>query len=115
MVPILMGKTSKGVVIVFTTVPSRPVAVRISEALVRKKLVGCATILANVRSFYKWEGRMEKGREFLVMLKTTGRRYSALEKAIKAMHPYRVPEILSIPVNRGYAPYLGWLSGEVVD
>jgi len=115
MVPVVMRKTSNKVVIVFTTVPSRPVAVRISEALVSKKLVACATILSNVRSFYKWEGRMEKSREILVMLKTTGRRYSALEKAIKAMHPYRVPEILSISVSGGYAPYVGWLSGEVVD
>lgn len=114
-VPVLMRKTSRKVVVVFTSVPSRPEAVKIGKTLVRKKLVACATTLTHVQSFYQWEGRMVRGRETLIMLKTTSQRYPALEKALKAMHPYEIPEIIAIPVRSGYPPYLGWVLGEVGD
>ena len=115
MVPLLMRKTPGRVVIVFTTVPRRSDAVKMSEALVKKGLSACATVLPGIRSFYKWEGKMVHGQEVLVIFKTTSRRYMALEKAIKALHPYEVPEILALGVIRGYLPYLGWVTGEVGD
>ena len=56
---------------------------------------------------------MVEGKEVLIMFKTTMRRYPTLEKAIKALHPYKVPEILAVQIKKGYSPYLAWVSKEV--
>jgi periplasmic divalent cation tolerance protein len=115
MVPILMKQTAGNVLIVFTTVPKQSEAVRMSEVLVKKKIAACATVFPGISSFYKWNGKMVHGREVLIMFKTASKRYLALEKAIKALHPYEVPEILAVRATRGYLPYLEWVSSEVRD
>jgi periplasmic divalent cation tolerance protein len=113
MVPLPMGKKSSKAVLVFTTVPRRSDATRMGMALVNKRLAACATLISDVQSFYRWKGKLVRGREVLMMLKTTTGRYPALQRAIRASHAYEVPEILGILVDRGHPPYLVWISKEV--
>lgn len=78
-------------------------------------MVACATVVPGVRSFYRWERKMTEGNEALIMLKTTQRRYRALERTIETLHPYAVPEVIAIQVKKGYSPYLEWISNEVAN
>lgn len=102
------------VIMVFTTVPKRSDAIRLSQVIVKKKISACATILPGVRSFYQWERKMVEGKEVMIIFKTTMRRYPTLEKTIKALHPYEVPEILAVEIKNGYSPYVAWVTKEVI-
>jgi periplasmic divalent cation tolerance protein len=71
---------------------------------VKKKLAACANILSPVTSIFRWKGRIEKSREALLIVKTTGRRYAALAKIIGSIHPYEVPEIIALKVTNSVGP-----------
>ena len=96
-------------VVVLTTLPSRPEARKISELLVKKKFAACVNILGPAQSFFRWKGKMDCVKEFLLLIKTRASRYSSLEKFLKKNHPYSVPEIIALPIVKGNAPYLGWI------
>ncbi|MDD5711736.1 MAG: divalent-cation tolerance protein CutA [Smithellaceae bacterium] len=98
---------------VMTTTPSREVAEAIAQALTEKKLAGCVQIVGPIKSVYRWEGRIEESSEWLCLVKTNRDLYSACEEAIKAIHPYEVPEIIALPVTAGSRDYLSWLAGEL--
>lgn len=70
--------------------------------------------MPGARSFYRWEGKVADETEVLVLLKTRAARLEALEMAFDELHPYKVPELLALPVTAGNAKYLGWISGETV-
>jgi len=111
----IMVKESAKVLIVFTTVGKRSDALRMSRTVVKlRKVAACATILPAI-SIYRWKGKIIHEREVLIMFKTTNEKYPALEKAIKALHAYEIPEILALAVSSGYSPYLGWVTSEVSD
>jgi len=80
--------------------------------LVRRRLAACVNVLAPATSFYRWEGREEEAREIPVIIKSTRERYAELEQAIRESHPYSLPEIIALPVERGLADYLGWVVTE---
>jgi periplasmic divalent cation tolerance protein len=87
---------------------------RIGKALVEAQLAACANILeAPVRSIYRWKGRVESAREFLIVLKTSGRRFRSIEREVKQLHSYDVPEIIALPIERGSENYLRWISQSV--
>jgi periplasmic divalent cation tolerance protein len=99
---------------VFVTCDSLNEARRIARAVVTKRLVACANIFLNpVESVYRWKGNVEKAREFLMAMKTTSKRLSALEREVKRLHSYDVPEFIALPVNAGSSDYLGWLRESV--
>ncbi|WP_080885289.1 divalent-cation tolerance protein CutA [Nitrospira japonica] len=108
-----MTKRSLAHLAVLTTVPDQKLAARMSKTLVSKRLVACATIIGKAQSFYEWKGKMVQDSEVLIIMKTTARRYPALERAIKALHPYEVPEIIGLSVKSGFAPYLAWIFTQV--
>ncbi len=87
-------------------------AARIAHALVTERLAACVNRVAAVRSTYSWRGSVEDQAEVLLVIKTLGARYDALEQRIRALHGYELPEILALPVAGGSGPYLGWLSRE---
>jgi periplasmic divalent cation tolerance protein len=95
--------------VVYVTVPSRQEAAKIARALVHEKLAACVSAIPGVSSCFRWKGRMERTQEILLMIKTTPRRYPALEKRIRFLHSYKVPEILATPVVGGNAEYIRWL------
>lgn len=97
---------------VITTVGSPEKAHEIARALVEKRLAACAQVLGPIRSYYWWQGKLEEAEEWLLQLKTRADLYARLEQALRAMHPYTVPEILAFPVVAGNPAYLEWLAQE---
>lgn len=94
---------------VITTTKNKTDAEKIAEVLVENKLAGCVQIIGPISSVYRWEGRMEKADEWLCLIKTTSTLYEDLETALCKIHPYKIPEILAIPVVAGSKNYLSWL------
>jgi len=108
-----MSTRSKAYLVVLTTVPDHKIAARMAKILVKKGLVACATIVEKTQSFYEWKGKMVQDREVLIIMKTMASHYSVLERAIKTIHPYEVPEIIGVSVMNGFGPYLAWIFGQV--
>ena len=100
------------VIVVLTNLPDSASAFNLARQVVHLRLAACANVLAPATSFYRWEGREEEAAEHPVLIKTTAERYPALEKAIRELHPYTVPEIVSWPVERGLPAYLEWVEAE---
>lgn len=96
--------------IVLTNCPDDAVADRIARALVENGLAACVNRLAPVASIYRWRGAVERAAETPLLVKTTRARYTEVEQAIRALHPYEVPEIVALEIEAGFAPYLRWLA-----
>ncbi|HEX7053929.1 MAG TPA: divalent-cation tolerance protein CutA [Burkholderiales bacterium] len=98
--------------LVLTNVPDRAAAERLAGMLVEQRLAACVNILAPCRSVYRWKGAVQHDEEHPMLVKTTTERYAALEAALRAAHPYELPEIVAFPVERGLPAYLDWVAGE---
>src|SRR5260370_42486490 len=98
--------------LVLTNVSQRAAAERLADLLVEKKLAACVNILAPCRSVYHWEGAVQHDEEHPMLIKTTTERYAALEQALRAGHPYELPEIIAVPIERGLPAYLDWVAAE---
>jgi periplasmic divalent cation tolerance protein len=98
--------------LVLTNVPERAAAERLADMLVERQLAACVSILAPCRSVYRWKGAVQHDEEHPMLIKTTAERYAALEAALRAAHPYELPEIIAVPIERGLPAYLEWLAGE---
>ncbi len=104
-------RTGDRVIIVMVTCGSKREAERIARVTVKKRLAACGTAIgAKVHSTYRWKGRVESATETLLLLKTTLARFAKLEKDIRRIHSYDVPEIVAIPVVAGSARYLEWVA-----
>lgn len=91
------------------TCPDGERAQAIAGALVEGQFAACVSITAPITSVYCWDGRVETAGEVLLLIKTTRDRYPALEQALRELHPYEVPEIIAVPVERGLHDYLEWV------
>lgn len=98
--------------LVLTNLPDRETAERIARSLIDKRLAACVNILAPCSSHYPWNGSVQQDEEHPMLIKTTEARYPALEAAIKAMHPYELPEIIAVPIECGLPGYLSWVEKE---
>jgi periplasmic divalent cation tolerance protein len=98
--------------LVLTNLPDRAAAERLADVLVEKRLAACVNILAPCRSVYRWKGAVQHDEEHPMLIKTTVERYPELEKALRAGHPYELPEIVAVPIERGLPAYLEWVAGE---
>lgn len=98
--------------LVFTTLPSAEAAADLAKAVVGEKLAACANLLPAVRSIYRWQGRVQDESEVLVLFKTRQEHFERLKARLLELHPYEIPEVLAVPVEQGYQPYLDWLSLE---
>jgi len=96
--------------IAMTTVGSQEDAARIAEALVEEKLAACVQILPAMQSVYRWEGKIQKQCEWLLLIKTVAGRIAALQRRVGEMHPYDLPEFVVAEVTEGSQPYLEWLA-----
>jgi len=96
------------VVLVISTFPDAETARRIATELVTEKLAACANLMPPVQSIYRWGGGLEEASETLVFFKTT--RYAELAAKLRSLHPYDVPEIISLRVADGLPDYLRWVS-----
>lgn len=102
-----------GAIVVFITVANGEEAVELAEMLVEVRLAACVQILPEMESIYRWQGKVERKREILLMAKSTQSKFQELERQVRAAHSYDTPEILAVPVIAGSGPYLEWLSSAV--
>lgn len=100
------------VAVVLVTCPDEATAGSIARTLVEERLAACVNVTAEVRSIYRWRGSVEEAREHLLVIKARADRLDDLATRIVELHPYDVPEVLALPVDRGLAPYLDWLRTE---
>jgi periplasmic divalent cation tolerance protein len=98
--------------LVLTNLPDRTAAERLAQELVQKNLAACVNILAPCRSVYRWKGAVQHDEEHPMLIKTTHERYAALEQTLRAGHPYELPEIIAVPIERGLPAYLEWVAAE---
>lgn len=101
--------------LVFTSLPDAASARALAGALVEARLAACASVLAPCRSVYRWQGKTEDAAEVPLLIKTTAARYAALEAAIRARHPYELPEIVAVPIQHGLPDYLAWVAAETTE
>jgi len=99
-------------VVVLTTVASDDEAVRLIRGLIERRLIACGTLVPGARSLYRWQGKIADEREVLVLLKTRSARLETLQAAFTDLHPYKVPELLALPVSAGLERYLEWIGAE---
>ncbi len=102
-----------GALLVLTNLPDRASAERLAMALLEQRLAACINILAPCRSFYRWQGQVQRAEEHPLLIKSTEERYPELERAIRAQHPYELPEIIAVPLAGGLPAYLDWVMAEV--
>jgi len=97
---------------VLTNLPDRAAAEALAARLVEQRVAACVNILSPCRSVFRWDGRVQNDEEHPLLIKTTTARYAELERAIRAGHPYELPEIVAVPIERGLPEYLRWLAEE---
>jgi periplasmic divalent cation tolerance protein len=98
--------------LILTNWPDIANARALADELVAARLAACVNILAPCRSVYRWQGKVEEAEEIPLLIKTTAERYPALEAAIRARHPYELPEIVAVPISHGLPAYLDWVAAE---
>lgn len=98
--------------VALATAPDAEIAARIAHALVDERLAACANLVPQVRSIYRWQGRVEDATEVLLVIKTRADRVPALADRLRALHPHDLPELVVLPVVGGLAPYLAWIGAE---
>jgi len=97
------------VCLIFTTCLNEKIAKRISEELLKKKLVACVNIIPKIKSMYRWKGKIEKSDEILLLIKTEENLFNSVKKEIVQIHPYEIPEVICVKVDKGYEKYLDWM------
>lgn len=95
--------------LVLTTCPGSITAKKIATDLVIEKLAACVQVVPGVQSFFRWVGKVSNSEEILLIIKTTSDRYPQLESRITALHPYELPEIVTLQINGGLEGYLKWI------
>jgi periplasmic divalent cation tolerance protein len=98
--------------LVLTNLPDRAAAEALAAQLVERRIAACVNVLSPCRSVYRWRGAVQHDEEHPLLIKTTVERYAALEQAIRAGHPYELPEIVAVPIERGLPEYLRWIAEE---
>lgn len=101
------------VVVVMVTTSNQDEAAKIAEHVVRARLAACASTIPTVRSIYWWEDKIMNDQESLVLIKTTSDKYASLQETVQKLHSYKIPEIIAIPVTKGFPLYLEWVNREM--
>ncbi|MHA1282851.1 MAG: divalent-cation tolerance protein CutA [Promethearchaeota archaeon] len=98
------------VYVYFITTGNLNEAKKIARVLVEEKIAACVNIVQNIISIYEWKGNIEEDNEFLLILKTNGVKGELLEKRIKKLHSYEVPECIGFKIEKGSEKYLKWVN-----
>jgi periplasmic divalent cation tolerance protein len=99
--------------IVLTAAPSEEEAHKIARHLVEQRLAACVNIVAQAASVYRWQGKIEETREWLLIIKTTAAAFGQVQQAITELHSYELPECICVTVEDGSPAYLQWLADSV--
>jgi periplasmic divalent cation tolerance protein len=98
--------------VIYTTLDNEQDARKIANFLIEEQIVACVNIIPNVISIYRWKGKIEEEKEFILIAKTVDENVIKTIKRIKELHNYELPDIISIPVNNGYEEYLEYIKRE---
>ena len=98
-----------GTLVVLVTCPTRQVGEKIGRTLVEERLAACVNLIPGLTSIFRWEGKICREAENLLIIKTRRARLTALLRRITTLHPYSVPEIIAVPLAGGWPPYLAWV------
>ena len=104
-----------GSLLVITNLPDQAAAEALAQMLVDQRVAACVNVLAPCRSVYRWQNAVETAVEVPLLIKTSAERYTDLEAAIRAAHPYELPEIIAVPIERGLPDYLAWVAAETAS
>jgi periplasmic divalent cation tolerance protein len=104
--------TPSTVILVLTTLPERAAAEALARELLAARLAACIQIGAAVQSLYHWRGEIETASEIPVAIKTRVELYARVEAAVRARHPYELPEIVAVPITHGLPAYVEWIAAE---
>jgi periplasmic divalent cation tolerance protein len=96
--------------IVFCACPNQESAEQIANNLIENRLAACVNISSPIKSVYRWQGEIETAEEVMLLIKTGASSYDRLEQAILSLHPYELPEVVAVPVDKGQQNYLGWIT-----
>ena len=99
---------------IFTTTATKKEAQKIADVLIRHKFAGCIQILGPIESHYIWKGKQGNTKEFLCIIKTKLTLYAKIEKAVRKIHSYEVPELIALPINKGGKDYFNWLDSNLL-
>ncbi len=108
------ARQSTAYLLILCTCPDQATAQNIANQLVDQALAACVNILPGLTSVYQWQGKREISQEHLLLIKTTDAAYPALERAITALHPYELPEVIAVPIAQGLTGYLQWIEQQTV-
>ena len=97
-------------ILVLSTFPASISVKDIAEILVNEKLAACINIIPEVQSVFRWKDKVDNAPENILIIKTTLNLYDVLERRIKELHPYELPEIIAVPIEKGLTEYLNWVS-----
>ena len=97
-------------ILVLSAFPTSISVKDIAEILVNEKLAACINIIPEVQSVFRWKNKVDNTPENILIIKTTLNLYDILEKRIKQLHPYELPEIIAVPIEKGLTEYLNWVS-----
>src|SRR5271163_2485310 len=109
-----MMALAAGARIVFVMAANEEEASLIARTLVEERLAACANIISPVRSIYRWQGAIEESVECLLLIKTSARHYAKLERRVKELHSYDVPEIVATALAHGSSDYLKWIAESIM-
>ena len=99
-------------VVVLTTVATEDEGATLVQKLLERRLIACGTLLPGARSLYRWQTKIADEREVVILLKTSATQLEPLKAAFGDLHPYKVPELVALPVADGLSKYLDWINGE---
>jgi periplasmic divalent cation tolerance protein len=102
-------------IVVLVTASSVAEAETLAKDLVASRLVACTNIIEGIRSLFHWQGRVQEEKEVLLIMKSRGDLFARIEKRVRTLHSYEVPEVISVPIRQGSAPYLAWLREETAE
>jgi periplasmic divalent cation tolerance protein len=97
-------------ILVINTCPGSITAKNIATDLVANELAACIQMIPSVQSYFRWSGKVEVAEEYLLFIKTTRKSYDRVERSILKLHPYELPEIITVPITGGLTDYLSWIS-----
>lgn len=99
--------------LILCTCPDQKVAAKLASLLVEQHYAACVNIVPGLTSVYRWQGKVETDSEYLLLIKSRADCYSAVEGIVQEHHPYELPEVIAVPIDKGLAGYLQWIDGEL--
>ena len=103
-----------GQILVYMTTPDRETAVRIGQAVLERRLAACVNIIAGVESMYWWDGAIQREGEVAVLAKTRASLFEDFKACVLGLHPYEVPCVVALDIDRGHEPFLHWIDEQTL-